>query len=168
MSARDEAVEMIRRICPAHLSRDWYGQFLAGKFDAHRDEVLAEADLLPKADVVAWLVKKAREFRAAGERVQADVVGTMASKIARGAVRANNLRTLPDGHADFFEPGRTYGREHHAATIRFLVRYIDDSPCGTYKVAFGWRIEDGDVTWSPFDSDDFGGWTDVTEGGDDQ
>ncbi|MGW5430411.1 hypothetical protein ACWET9_24845 [Streptomyces sp. NPDC004059] len=42
MNARDEAVEMIRRICPAHLSADEYGQFLAGKFDAHRAEVLTE------------------------------------------------------------------------------------------------------------------------------
>lgn len=43
MSARDEAVEMIRRICPAHLSADEYGQILAEKFDAHRAEVLAKA-----------------------------------------------------------------------------------------------------------------------------
>lgn len=63
----------------------------------------------------------------------------------------------------FFQPGRTYAREHHAATIRFLVKYLDDSPCGTYRVAFGWSVEDGGVTWSPFDSDDFGGWTDVTD-----
>lgn len=42
MSARDEAVDMIRRICPPHLSRDEYGQILAEKFDAHRAEVLAE------------------------------------------------------------------------------------------------------------------------------
>lgn len=67
--------------------------------------------------------------------------------------------------AEFFRPGRTYVREHHAATIRFLVRYLDDSPCGTYKVAFGWRIEDGDVTWSPSDSDDFGGWVEAADGG---
>jgi hypothetical protein len=65
--------------------------------------------------------------------------------------------------ADFFQPGRTYAREHHAATIRFLVKLVDQSPDGTYTVAFGWRVEDGDVTWSPFDSDDFTGWVDVTE-----
>ena len=63
---------------------------------------------------------------------------------------------------EFFELGHTYAREHHAATMRFLVKYIDDSPDGTYRVAFGWRGEDGDVTWSPFDSDDFDGWIDVT------
>lgn len=43
MSARDEAVEMIRRICPPHLDADEYGQILAEKFDAHRAEVLAKA-----------------------------------------------------------------------------------------------------------------------------
>ncbi|MGJ5831360.1 hypothetical protein [Streptomyces ossamyceticus] len=43
MSARDEAVEMIRRICPPHLSRDEYGRILAEKFDTHRTEVLAKA-----------------------------------------------------------------------------------------------------------------------------
>ena len=73
--------------------------------------------------------------------------------------------TTPAEVADFFQPGHTYAREHHASTIRFLVKYLDDSPCGTYRVAFGWRIEDGDVTWSPSDSDDFTGWTDVTEAG---
>jgi hypothetical protein len=67
---------------------------------------------------------------------------------------------------DFFEVGHTYAREHHASTIRFLVKYLDESPCGTYQVAFGWSVEDGDVTWSPFDSDDMGGWIDVTEAGD--
>ncbi|MFF7485580.1 hypothetical protein ACFZBC_08790 [Streptomyces luteogriseus] len=67
---------------------------------------------------------------------------------------------------DFFKPGHTYAREHHAATIRFLVRYVDDCPDGFGRVAFGWRVEDGDVTYSPFDSDDFTGWALVSEGGD--
>ena len=50
VNARDEAVEMIRRICPAHLDADWYGQFLAEKFDAYRAEVLREAaDLISSA-----------------------------------------------------------------------------------------------------------------------
>lgn len=42
MSARGEAVEMIRRVCPPHLSADEYGQILAEKFDEHRTEVLNE------------------------------------------------------------------------------------------------------------------------------
>jgi hypothetical protein len=81
--------------------------------------------------------------------------------LAKAGKASPKAATTPD----FFQPGHTYTREHHAATIRFLVRYVDASPCGTYRVAFGWRIEDGDVTWSPFDSDDMGGWVDVTEAG---
>lgn len=74
--------------------------------------------------------------------------------------------TSGDATPDFFQVGHTYVREHHASTIRFLVRYIDDSPEGIpYQVAFGWRTEDGDVCASPFDSDDFTGWIDVTEAG---
>lgn len=128
----------------------------------------ATPELLLKADVVAWLVKKSREFQSAGGAMrgaQADAVAALASKVARGAIRPDNLRMLPATAADFFQPGRTYGREHHAATIRFLVRNVDESPCGTYKVAFGWSVEDGETTWSPFDSDDFGGWSDITERG---
>ncbi|MEW2071976.1 hypothetical protein [Streptomyces sp. NPDC007346] len=43
MSARNDAVEMIRRICPPHLDRDQYGRILAEKFATHRAEVLREA-----------------------------------------------------------------------------------------------------------------------------
>ena len=68
MNARDEAVEMIRRICPPHLSADEYGRILAEKFDAYRAEILAEA----KIEVVAWLVKKDREDTP---------VGRLASKV---------------------------------------------------------------------------------------
>ena len=54
-----------------------------------RTEVLAE--------VVGWLVKKAREHRAQGPQYakQADVIGRLAHKVQRGAVRSNNLLTLP-------------------------------------------------------------------------
>ncbi len=80
--------------------------------------------------------------------------------------RKKATATAATATPDFFQPGHTYQREHHASTIRFLVRYIDDSPEGIpYQVAFGWRTEDGDVCASPFDSDDFTGWTDVTEAG---
>jgi hypothetical protein len=51
------------------------------------------------AEVVAWLVKKAREERARGPQHarQADVIGVLASKVERGAVRPDNLCTLPPG-----------------------------------------------------------------------
>lgn len=59
--------------------------------DRARAEVLGE--------VVAWLVKKAREHRAQGPQYakQADVIGVLADKVRRGAVRPNNLLTLPPG-----------------------------------------------------------------------
>jgi len=49
------------------------------------------------AEFVAWLVKKAREHRARGPQYakQADVIGMLASKVSRGAVRPNNLLMLP-------------------------------------------------------------------------
>lgn len=46
------------------------------------------------AEFAAWLVKKAREYRATGSRqhaLQADAIATLASKVARGAVRPDNL-----------------------------------------------------------------------------
>ena len=62
---------------------------------------------------------------------------------------------------DFFQPGRTYTREHHGRTIEFLVRSVDTPPDSTWQVAFGFRRnEDGD--WEPTDSDDLTGWTDTT------
>ncbi len=80
---------------------------LLAQYDAERDEEKATAtpaatatpELLPKADVVAWLTKKAREFRSAGEPVraaQAAAIAALASKVERGAVRANNLLMLPE------------------------------------------------------------------------
>ncbi|WP_431784385.1 hypothetical protein, partial [Streptomyces chumphonensis] len=49
------------------------------------------------AEFVAWLAKKAREHRAQGPRyaTQADVIGRLADQVSRGAVRPNNLRSLP-------------------------------------------------------------------------
>jgi hypothetical protein len=52
----------------------------------HRAEVRQERD----AEIVAWLIKKAREYRSTGSKqhaLQADVIEVMASKIQRGAVR---------------------------------------------------------------------------------
>jgi hypothetical protein len=106
MSARDEAVEMIRRICPAHLSADEYGQILAEKFDAHRAEVLAEA----KVEVVAWLVKKDRENTPVGE---------LASKVDRGAVRI----FLGTGHYhDAMDA-------HRAEVLREAAALLEDRAC---------------------------------------
>lgn len=84
----------------------------SGYLDAHFDleagpddiartvygEIRGERD----AETIAWLGKKAREYRSTGSKqhaVQADAVDLMASKLARGAVRPNNLLgvvTRPD------------------------------------------------------------------------
>lgn len=122
--------------------------------DAYRTETLAE--------VTAWLVKKAREFRAGGrkaDRAQADTAAMLASKIARGAVSPDNLRMLPN--AGFFEVDRTYRREHHGQPITFVVAAVSVSPDRQHTVAHGWR-SDPYTGWEPSDSDDLTGWTDIT------
>lgn len=137
--------------------RGWSREAARAVRDAHRAQALNEAaDLFERAGRIvldggimtaAEFADKLRELAATGEKA------TAAAATA-----------TPDG---FFVPGRTYAREHHASTIRFLVRYIDDSPEGIpYRVAFGWKTEDGDVCASPFDSDDMDGWVDVTGAGD--
>jgi hypothetical protein len=126
------------------------------RLDAHRVEVLAE--------VTAWLVKKAREFHASSrkrEREQGDTCAVLASKIARGAVRPDNLRMPPE--PGFFEADHTYEREHHGDTIRFLVEYVSTSPDGRCRAAHGWRTRSWDPGWEPSDSDDLTGWTDITD-----
>ena len=91
-----------------------------------RTEVLAEADLLPKADVVTWLTKKAREKTP---------VEVLASKVERGAVRPDNLRMLP---ADFFEPGHAYthrnGTDFHCVTVTA-------HPKTGERLAMGWHFD---------------------------
>jgi hypothetical protein len=134
--------------------------------DAHRTEVLAE--------VVTWLVKKAREFHAVGTRkseAQANAVAAMASKISRGAVRLNNTRMLPD--AGFFETDHTYQRDNKPlddTTWIFKVAAIATDPHGR-GVAFGFLSRD-DALWIAH-AEGAGswakdGWTDITEGGEGQ
>ncbi|GGQ83394.1 hypothetical protein [Streptomyces flaveolus] len=130
MSARDEAVEMIRRICPSHLSADGYGQLLAEKFDAHRAEVVAERD----TQFVAWLLKKASEYPTdpARQEKAADAIARLASKVARGAVRPNNLRT------DFFQPGHGYT---HRNGHDFLCVAVTSHPVTGQQLAMGWHVD---------------------------
>ena len=126
--------------------------------DSYRTETLAE--------VTAWLVKKAREFRAGGrraDRAQADTAAVLASKIARGAVRPDNLRMLPD--AGFFEVDRVYT----SGTWKFRCEAISSSPGTGERRALGWEYAPvyGVHHWHAIalDPDDWahGGWTDVTE-----
>lgn len=131
------------------------------RLDEHRTDVLAE--------VTAWLVKKAREFHARSrkrEREQGDTCVILASKIARGAVRPDNVRMLPD--AGFFEPGRTYSTGSQA----FRCIAIDRHPATGEIRAVGWYgpAIDGWPSVEALDPDDWAqmGWTDVTEGGEGQ
>ncbi|MER8158113.1 hypothetical protein [Streptomyces sp. NPDC094472] len=81
MSARDD---LYLFVMVGKVQEDGNRKMAARKLDAHRAEVLAEA----KAEVAAWLLKKAGEYRATGKRQrEADAVEVMASKIDRGAVR---------------------------------------------------------------------------------
>lgn len=157
--------------------RDLYAALMAGgphspdrsekaseKIDAHRAEVLAE--------VTAWLIKKAREFHASSrkaERAQGDTCAVLASKIARGAVRSNNLRMLPN--AGFFEVDHTYASSDPAYDWKFRVDAITTSPEDGELTALGWRHFHGQ--WEPYEYG-AGDWEihqsvgtiDVTEGGD--
>ena len=135
-------------------------------------QCLRTAGAMYEKDARAFLAEHDGHVRAAALREAADLAeqrtgGPVGRHVllcfATQLRRAANARETVT--AEFFQVDHTYAREHHASTVRFLVRCIDPSPCGTYQVAFGWRIEDGDVTWTPSDSDDFGGWIDVTEGG---
>jgi len=155
MSARDDILAGLRQ------ADETFGDLTPEQLvDDYRTEVLAE--------VTTWLVKKAREFHASRrkqEREQGDTCAVLASKIARGAVRANNVLMLPQ--AGFFEVDRTYTRPHHGETITFVVAAVSTSPDGRTTVAHGWRLTPyTNGGWEPSDSDDFSGWTDVTEAGD--
>lgn len=99
---------------------------LEAALDAYRDEILAEADLLPKADVVAWLTKKAREDTP---------VELLASKADRGAIRPDNLRMLP---AKFFEPSHSYT---HRNGSDFQCVTVTTHPQTGERLAMGWHID---------------------------
>lgn len=74
------------------------------------------------------------------------------------------VAAAPEVDADFFQHGHTYTREHHGQLIEFRVTAIDTSPDGEQRLARGWRTDEYS-DWSPTDSDDVTGWTDVTEAG---
>ena len=90
--------------------------------------------------------------------------GTCAFKARMAAELAARGLTAPAEAAPFFQVGHTYTREHHGEPIEFRVTAIDASPDGEQRLARGWRTDEYS-DWSPTDSDDFTGWTDVTEAG---
>ncbi|SEC02131.1 hypothetical protein SAMN04490357_0982 [Streptomyces misionensis] len=125
--------------------------------------VIAERD----AEIMRWLGKKAREYRATGSRqhaLQADTIELMASKISRGAVRPDNTRLPAGGTPTFFEPGRTYTTDRWT----FRCETTGPSPTTNERRALGWMHKPG-YGWYPtaLDPDDWehGGWTESSEGG---
>lgn len=126
--------------------------------DGHREEVLAE--------VTAWLIKKSREYPRRNQlgRTQSDTAAALASKVARGAVRPDNLRMLPP---DFFQPGHTYTEPDGSTDWRFRCDSVTDHPDDGERTALGWRHFRGE--WEPYayGEDDWEihqhvGYTDVT------
>lgn len=98
MSAYENAVQsLINGGYPDRQAREILS-FVCGEAqnEGHRrGAAAARVELM--AEFVAWLVKRAREHRAQGPQYakQADVIGMLASKVQRGAVRPNNLLMLP-------------------------------------------------------------------------
>lgn len=118
----------------------------------YRGEVLSE--------VTAWLTKKAREFRAAGERQQADTAALLASKVARGAVRPNNLRMLP---ASFFEPDRIYERPRWRFECHAVAPNPDDGQLRA--IGFLYRVGGMAMVIGLGCEDWAKGWTEAADGG---
>ncbi|MCM8552661.1 hypothetical protein [Streptomyces sp. STCH 565 A] len=124
MSARDD-LYLFAMVGKVH--EDGNRAMAQRKLDAHRAEVLAEA----KVETVDWLVKKAREYYSTGSKqhaLQADVIGTLASKLDRGAVRAflgtAHYRDAMDAHRAevLAADGQAYDGE--LAMLRSLVRTL--------------------------------------------
>lgn len=151
MSARDD-LYLFAMVGKVH--EDGNRAMAQRKLDAYRAEVLAE--------VTAWLIKKAREFHVRSrkqERAQGDTCASLASQIARGAVRPNNVDMLPT--AGFFEVGRTYEYQGD----KFDVLAVDPHPATGVLTAIGWLIEtDGTCLVIRMTAGNWetGKWTEVT------
>ncbi|CAM5249047.1 hypothetical protein SGLAM104S_01575 [Streptomyces glaucescens] len=168
MSARDEAVEMIRRICPPHLSADEYGQILAEKFDAHRADALVEAEV---------------EIRLAAERNQAEhpdeaamvtrrLGMRAAERVVRGMREETERESTPVAAPDFFQPGRTYTEDapFRAPEIRpnFRCVAVAAHPTKGSRRAFGFEQSGAGAPWVSAalrDEEWADGWVIVPEGG---
>ena len=90
-------------------------------------------------NTIPELTKHARELSALpnSKRESApDAIDRLASKVARGAIRANNLRMLP---ATFFEPGRSYTSTGASGiTLRFVCEHVTVDPLNGRREAWGW------------------------------
>lgn len=119
----------------------------------YRAEVLQEA----KRDVVAWLVKKARE----GTPIE-----RLADKVDRGAIRIFLETGKPDSRTaaapDFFQPGHTY--TDNCGRVFRCIALTTDPMTGEIR-AFGWYATQpgGWPSAEALDPDDYThmGWTDT-------
>lgn len=168
MSARETLnrwVEAMQILCghddnPGRTRREGYSEQRQKMLDAAYAEVRAERD----TQFVAWLLKKAREYPTSPARQEnaADAIARLASKVARGAVRPNNLRT------DFYQPGHTYTHIDDGTDWQFRVDTVTTRPENGERTALGWRHFKGE--WEPFaygeddyDVHQYGGLAVVTE-----
>lgn len=95
-SARDELRKYVSLLADGWTPFEKTTERVERLYTKVRAEVLDEDGLLPKADVVAWLDKKARENTP---------ISQLASKVFRGAIRPNNVWMLPaDPGGDGGEP----------------------------------------------------------------
>lgn len=136
------------------------GQGLDARLTEHAAEVVAARD----AQIIQWLSKKAREFHAASrkaERAQGDTCAVLASQIARGAVRPNNLRMLPN--AGFFEVDHTYTNDRG---FRFECHAVAPTPWDGTPRAIGYLTHpdgSGHVHGMTGEQWTDGDWDDTTE-----
>ncbi|MDX3714366.1 hypothetical protein PV733_36675 [Streptomyces europaeiscabiei] len=165
MNARDEAVEMIRRICPPHLSADEYGQILAEKFDAHRAEVLAEAAdyveqrRLARADIVTDFDR--------GRRAAEGCVVEELRELAGAGQEATAAAATATPDETFFVPRRVYtrtlGPTIHIPTpihLRFVCVSLTSDPKIGDREAWGWVLRSNGTRCRDFLFDhDFPLWT---------
>jgi hypothetical protein len=153
MSARDELIEIVSR-----------------------DPQSSGGDSVWATDLVDALVAEARNEDAAILRERAGHYPTrriFAAGLRHGALllakAAMGKNPAPGDTAPFFQPGHTYTRPHHGQPITFFVSAVSTSPDGHTTVAHGWRITPyTNGGWEITDADDMDGWTDITDGGEDQ
>jgi hypothetical protein len=137
MSARDEAVEMIRRICPPHLDADEYGRYLAEKFAAHRAEALAEVEAR-----LAAMTAEADQYTAELETEGATSASTMYAQYtglrrARDEVRRMAGEEKATAEAATATPALTAEAIRHAADS---VSHIHETCAKGHTTCLGCRV----------------------------
>jgi hypothetical protein len=155
MSAREDIAYLLWQIVPSEDDSKAKGN-AERMLDAHRAEVRRE-------DAARLLDHRRPHISRA---IFCDGIAHAAELLEQWAdEREEEATATAAATPAFFQVGRTYSREHHGEPVAFHVDAISTSPDGRQTVAHGWRT-DPYSDWGPFDSDDFTGWTDVTEAGD--